>query len=59
MKVNEIKEIAKQHNLKIGKATKSELVRAIQQFEGNPQCFDSNFAAVCGQHACTWREDCA
>jgi len=30
MKINEIKEIAKQHNLKVGKSTKSQLERAIQ-----------------------------
>lgn len=58
MKVNEIKEIARQHNLKVGKATKSELVKAIQQAEGNQRCFDSNFSSECGQHSCAWREDC-
>jgi hypothetical protein len=58
MKVNEIKEIAKRHNLKVGKATKSELVQAIQHFEGNQQCFDSNLSAECEQHSCVWREDC-
>lgn len=58
MKVNEIKEIAKQFDLKVGKATKSELVRSIQQAEGNMQCFDNNLSADCGQHSCVWREDC-
>ena len=58
MKITEIKEIAKQHNLKVGKATKSELVQAIQQAEGNQLCFSSNFSAECGQHSCVWREDC-
>ena len=58
MKVNEIKEIAKLHNLKVGKATKSELVRSIQQAEGHQPCFANNVSAECGQHGCTWREDC-
>lgn len=58
MKITEIKEIAKQHNLKTGKATKSQLVRSIQEVEGNELCFDSNFSEQCGQHACAWREDC-
>ena len=58
MKITDIKEIAKQHNLKAGKDTKRELVRAIQQAEGNHQCFDSNNSAECGQAACSWREDC-
>lgn len=58
MNVTEIKEIAQQYNIKTGRATKSELVRAIQQCEGNQQCFDSNISDGCGQHACAWREDC-
>lgn len=58
MKLAEIKEIAKQHNIKAGKSTKSELVRSIQQAEGNDPCFDSNAYAACEQYSCTWREDC-
>lgn len=59
MKLDEIKEIARQRKIKTGKAKKSELVRAIQQAEGNEPCFDNGKVAVCGQHTCTWREDCA
>ncbi len=58
MKITEIKEIAKHLNLKIGKATKSELVRSIQEVEGNQQCFNSNLSEECGQHSCAWRDDC-
>jgi hypothetical protein len=58
MKVNEIKEIAKNHNIKIGKATKSELVRAIQLAEGNLACFATDRFADCQEHSCMWREDC-
>lgn len=59
MKLDEIKEIARQLNIKTGKAKKSELVRAIQQAEGNEPCFDSGKSAVCGQRTCIWLEDCA
>jgi hypothetical protein len=59
MKLDEIKGIAKQYNIKTGKAKKSDLVRTIQQAEGNEQCFDSGKVAQCGQDACAWREDCA
>ena len=59
MKINEIKEIARQHNLKPGRANKVELVRAIQQAEGNLPCFGSNSANACGQFNCLWRGDCA
>ena len=59
MKVEEIKEIAAQKGVKIGKLKKMELVRAIQYTEGNNRCFDTGFAELCGQHSCLWREDCA
>ena len=59
MKLDEIKEIAKQYNINPGKAKKSELVLSIQQAEGNEQCFDSGKVAQCEQDACLWRKDCA
>ena len=58
MKINEIKEIARHNNLKTGRANKVELVRSIQQAEGNLPCFNSNSANACGQFNCLWREDC-
>ncbi|MGD0842972.1 MAG: SAP domain-containing protein [Geobacteraceae bacterium] len=58
MKLEEIKEIAKQYNIKTAKAKKSDLVRTIQQAEGNEQCFDSGKAAQCGQEKCLWRDEC-
>jgi hypothetical protein len=59
MKLDEIKEIAKQHNLKTGKITKSELIRAIQLAEGNLPCFEDSQTAHCRQVHCLWRADCA
>ena len=58
MKIDEIKAIAREHNLKTGKANKGELVLAIQQAEGNNPCFNSNASQECGQLNCRWREDC-
>ena len=58
MKMEEIKAIARHHQLKPGKANKGELIRAIQQAEGNSACFGSNSANECGQFNCLWREDC-
>ena len=58
MKLDEIKEIAKQHNIKVGKMKKADLVRAIQQAEINDVCFETGQAGTCGQAACLWREDC-
>ena len=59
MKLEEIKEIAKQHNIKAGKLKKTELVRAIQDAEGNELCFETGTADSCGQDACLWRKVCA
>ena len=58
MKLDEIKGIARQHHITVGKAKKGDLVRAIQQAEGNLPCFDSNGSGQCGQPECLWREDC-
>jgi hypothetical protein len=58
MNIEEIKKIASRYHIKAGKAKKSDLVRAIQQAEGNQACFNSNKSATCGQDACMWRTDC-
>jgi hypothetical protein len=58
MKLDDIKEIARKRGLKPGKMKKSELIRAIQEDEGNPACFATGRAAICGQTECLWREDC-
>jgi hypothetical protein len=58
MKLEEIKEIARQLNIKVGKLKKAELVRAIQLAEGNYVCFESGHASECGQAECLWRSDC-
>ncbi len=58
MTLNEIKDIARIHNIKAGKVKKSELVRSIQHAEGNEQCFESGKASHCGQDSCLWRADC-
>lgn len=58
MKIEEIKVIARQYNLKPGRANKGELIRSIQQAEGNSPCFGSKGTYECGQFNCLWREDC-
>jgi len=58
MKLDEIKEIAKQHNIKMAKMKKADLIRGIQQAEQNEACFETGTAASCGQEICVWREDC-
>jgi hypothetical protein len=58
MKVQEIKDIAARKGIKAGSMKKAELVRAIQQAEGNEACFETGKADICGQDQCLWREDC-
>ena len=58
MKLEEIKEIAKRHDIKVGKLKKAELVRAIQSIEGNDACFETGKASQCGQAECLWIADC-
>lgn len=58
MRLEEIKEIAKQHNVKAGKLKKADLVRAIQEVENNEVCFETGTAERCGQDTCLWREVC-
>lgn len=59
MKMEEIKEIAKRLEIKTGKMKKGELIKAIQEAEGNDPCFGTGSSVVCGQQECLWREDCA
>ena len=58
MKLDEIREIARKHEIKAGKMKKADLIRAIQAAEGNPVCFESGTVDQCGQDVCLWREDC-
>jgi hypothetical protein len=58
MNMQEIKGIANKMGVKTGKMKKSESIRAIQEAERNPACFDTGKANECGQDKCLWREDC-
>ena len=58
MNMTQIKGVAKDRGVKPGKLKKEELIRAIQDQEGNPQCFNTNFSQACEQEECLWRGDC-
>ena len=58
MKVQEIREMAQSMEIAPGKMRKSDLVRAIQEKEGNSTCFDTGCSAGCGQQQCLWMADC-
>lgn len=58
MKLNEIKEIARQRGINPAKMKKIDLIRAIQQDEGNPVCCSTGNKEECGEADCLWRDDC-
>lgn len=58
MNVAEIRTIAKEMGVKIGQLKKADMIRRIQQAEGNPACFATGSRESCGQLNCLWRQDC-
>jgi hypothetical protein len=58
MKMEQVRALAARMGIKTGKMKKGELIRSIQQAEGNNACFDTGTADRCGQQDCLWREDC-
>lgn len=58
MKLQDIRTIAKNHNIKISGAAKADLIKKIQLQEGNFDCFGAALNDVCDQTECLWREDC-
>lgn len=58
MKMQEIRSIAKERGLKVGKMNKVDLIRTIQRAEGNADCFGTEHVNICSQTNCLWREDC-
>jgi hypothetical protein len=58
MKMNDLKEIAKQRGINPGKMKKTDLIRAIQADEGNEVCYSTGIKDKCGQDNCLWRDDC-
>ena len=58
MKLEQVRSIAKAHSIKPGHLSKTELIRAIQNGEGNFDCFATAYDGECDQAGCLWREDC-
>ena len=42
----------------VGKLRKAELIRKIQQAEGNDACYGAEWRQGCGEVHCCWRADC-
>lgn len=58
MNMNQIKAIAAERGVRAGKLKKTDLIRAIQNAETNPECYMTGFVSDCGQEDCLWKEDC-
>lgn len=57
MKMHDIKKIAAKMGVNPGKMNKKDLIRTIQEKEGNTPCFKMERDA-CDQYDCCWRNDC-
>ena len=57
MQIKKIRAIAKKMDVVSGKMEKDELVRIIQETEGNVPCFRTGLPS-CQQYDCWWRIDC-
>ena len=58
MRLTEIEKRAKAVGIKdTWKFSRKDLIRIIQQTEGNSVCFGTR-KGVCDQAACCWKEDC-
>jgi len=58
MNIDQVRNIAKQRNIKSNHLSKSDLIRTIQSEEGNFNCFATAHNGECDQVNCIWREDC-
>ncbi|MFW9604556.1 MAG: SAP domain-containing protein [Trichlorobacter sp.] len=58
MKLADVKKIAAEHGIVVGRMRKAEIIRAIQRAEGNEDCYSIGKAAHCCQEECLWRTDC-
>ncbi len=58
MKLADVKKIAKDRGLNVRNMKKVDIIRTIQQDEGNRDCYNTESAESCGQDSCLWRDDC-
>lgn len=58
MTMNDIRAIARERGIKVGKMTKGELIRELQRAEGNRDCFGEGAHVECDQSGCLWYVEC-
>ena len=58
MNMQQVRDKARTYGIKVGKSKKVELIKTIQDVEGNIACFGTSVEGICDQAACLWRDDC-
>ena len=58
MKIQKVRSIAKEMGVKSARMSKGEIIRAIQEAEGNFPCFGTALDGHCDREDCAWKEDC-
>ena len=58
MRMSEIHKIAKKMGIKSFGKKKVDLIREIQEKEGNIPCFGTDRVKNCNEINCLWRDDC-
>ena len=59
MNMTEVRERAAAVGLTgVGKLRKAELIRKIQEAEGNNSCYGADWRHACVEMFCCWRDDC-
>ncbi|TFH29008.1 MAG: SAP domain-containing protein [Deltaproteobacteria bacterium] len=58
MKIQRVRAIAKAKGVNSARKSKGEIIRAIQEAEGNFPCFGTARDGVCDRKDCAWKEAC-
>jgi len=58
MKIQKVRKIAKANGVNSSRMGKGEIIRAIQEAEGNFPCFGTARDGFCDREDCVWKEDC-
>ena len=58
MRVQEIREIAKDIGIGTYRMKKTDIVRTIQREENNIECYGTERVDICQEEACLWKSDC-
>jgi hypothetical protein len=58
MKLEDVRRIAKSLGLHPERLSKTTLIKTLQVWEGNFDCFSTAYDGECDQVGCSWRADC-